>query len=116
MKSCPDVVLTLMVDGGVAHDRPISSQDFAAARCTSATVRSRRVVRDSHAVFVGDDGRPKGIVRPLPESHPSEMAPLFAFLNNLWQYREDMVYLSPAPLYHSAPQAAVNLTCATAAP
>ncbi|HIL85520.1 MAG TPA: acyl-CoA synthetase, partial [Pseudomonadales bacterium] len=26
------------------------------------------------------------------------------------QYREDMTYLSPAPLYHSAPQAAVGLT------
>jgi long-chain acyl-CoA synthetase len=28
----------------------------------------------------------------------------------LWQYREGMIYLSPAPLYHSAPQAAVGLT------
>ena len=28
----------------------------------------------------------------------------------LWQYREGMVYLSPAPLYHSAPQAAVAST------
>ena len=28
----------------------------------------------------------------------------------MWQYREDMIYLSPAPLYHSAPQAAVGLT------
>jgi long-chain acyl-CoA synthetase len=35
--------------------------------------------------------------------------PIFAFLQNLWQYREGMIYLSPAPLYHSAPQAAVNL-------
>ena len=36
--------------------------------------------------------------------------PLFDFLEKLWQYREGMIYLSPAPLYHSAPQAAVNLT------
>jgi hypothetical protein len=36
--------------------------------------------------------------------------PMFDFLINLWQYREGMIYLSPAPLYHSAPQAAVNLT------
>ncbi len=35
--------------------------------------------------------------------------PLFDFLVKLWQYREGMIYLSPAPLYHSAPQAAVNL-------
>ncbi|MCL4133251.1 UNVERIFIED_CONTAM: hypothetical protein GTU68_050602 [Idotea baltica] len=58
----------------------------------------------------GTTGRPKGILRPLPEAHPSENLPVFGFLNNLWGYREDMVYLSPAPLYHSAPQAAVGLT------
>lgn len=58
----------------------------------------------------GTTGRPKGIIRPLPEQAPDEMMPLFTFLSNLWLYREDMIYLSPAPLYHSAPQAAVNLT------
>jgi long-chain acyl-CoA synthetase len=58
----------------------------------------------------GTTGRPKGIVRPLPENPPSKPLPLFDFLNKLWHYRADMVYLSPAPLYHSAPQAAVSLT------
>ncbi len=58
----------------------------------------------------GTTGRPKGIVRPLPIQPPAEELPLFTFLSNLWQYREDMIYLSPAPLYHSAPQAAVSLT------
>ena len=58
----------------------------------------------------GTTGRPKGILRPLQEVPPSEQLPLFDFLQKLWQYREGMVYLSPAPLYHSAPQAAVNLT------
>ena len=58
----------------------------------------------------GTTGRPKGILRPLPEQPPVESLPLFQFLIGLWHYREDMIYLSPAPLYHSAPQAAVNLT------
>ncbi|NDG94178.1 MAG: acyl-CoA synthetase, partial [Gammaproteobacteria bacterium] len=58
----------------------------------------------------GTTGRPKGIIRPLPPQAPAEPLPLYSFLLNLWQYREDMIYLSPAPLYHSAPQAAVNLT------
>ncbi len=58
----------------------------------------------------GTTGRPKGILRPLPEQAPSELMPLFVFLLNLWKYREGMIYLSPAPLYHSAPQAAVSLT------
>ena len=58
----------------------------------------------------GTTGRPKGILRPLPEAAPAHGMPLFDFLTGLWEYRPDMVYLSPAPLYHSAPQAAVNLT------
>jgi long-chain acyl-CoA synthetase len=58
----------------------------------------------------GTTGRPKGIIRPLPENPPGQGLPLFDFLTGLWRYRDGMVYLSPAPLYHSAPQGAVNLT------
>ena len=58
----------------------------------------------------GTTGRPKGIIRPLPDEPPAPGLPLFDFLTRLWRYRDGMVYLSPAPLYHSAPQAAVNLT------
>ena len=41
---------------------------------------------------------------------PISILRLFDFLTRIWQYREGMVYSPPAPLYHSAPQAAVNLT------
>ena len=59
----------------------------------------------------GTTGRPKGILRPLPPVGPGEALPLFNFLKGLWRYRTDgMRYLSPAPLYHSAPQGAVGLT------
>jgi long-chain acyl-CoA synthetase len=58
----------------------------------------------------GTTGRPKGIIRPLPQSPPDVGLPLMTFLSHLWRYREGMTYLSPAPLYHSAPQAAVGLT------
>lgn len=58
----------------------------------------------------GTTGRPKGVQRPLPENPPWEPLPIFHFLDKLWRYREDMIYLSPAPLYHSAPQAAVGIT------
>lgn len=61
----------------------------------------------------GTTGRPKGILRPLPDNPPAKPLPLFDFLHKLWRYREDMRYLSPAPLYHSAPQAAVSLTLRT---
>ena len=58
----------------------------------------------------GTTGRPKGILRDLPDAAPGDPLPLFQFLTQLWRYREGMIYLSPAPLYHSAPQAAVGLT------
>ena len=51
----------------------------------------------------GTTGRPKGIVRPLPEVKPDDDLPLMHFLLNLWRYRDGMIYLSPAPLYHAAP-------------
>ena len=58
----------------------------------------------------GTTGRPKGILRPLPETSPDQGLPLFDFLAELWEYRPGMIYLSPAPLYHSAPHYAVGLT------
>jgi len=58
----------------------------------------------------GTTGRPKGILRQLPEVPPSQRLPLYDFLNDMWRYRDGMIYLSPAPMYHSAPHAAVSLT------
>jgi long-chain acyl-CoA synthetase len=55
----------------------------------------------------GTTGRPKGILRPLPDMRPDDVLSAFAGLRVLWLFREGMVYLSPAPLYHSAPQASV---------
>ncbi|MBT4905768.1 MAG: AMP-binding protein, partial [Rhodospirillaceae bacterium] len=55
-------------------------------------------------------GQPKGILRPMPDEAPDHNTLLFNFLQNIWRYREGMIYLSPAPLYHSAPHAAVNFT------
>jgi long-chain acyl-CoA synthetase len=115
LRECPGATLCLVVDGGDA---------------VPAGVRDGLTVRDYHAATVdqlstpiadehlgmamlyssGTTGRPKGILRPLPDEPPSHLTPLYTFLRNLWHYREDMVYLSPAPLYHSAPQAAVGLT------
>ena len=57
----------------------------------------------------GTTGRPKGIKRPLPEHHIDELDPRTAdFLTTQYDYNPDMVYLSPAPLYHAAPLAFSN--------
>ncbi len=55
----------------------------------------------------GTTGRPKGILRPLPDSPPGEPLPLMDFVMWVLGLRPEMIYLSPAPLYHSAPQASV---------
>jgi len=55
----------------------------------------------------GTTGRPKGILRPLPDFHPREQLPVMTFTQQLLGMREGMVYLSPAPTYHSAPQASI---------
>lgn len=56
----------------------------------------------------GTTGQPKGIRRPLTERAPTDDDPLFRQGASTFRYREGMTYLSPAPLYHSAPQAAVS--------
>ncbi|MGE0215122.1 fatty-acid--CoA ligase FadD4 [Mycolicibacterium sp.] len=50
----------------------------------------------------GTTGRPKGIKRELPHLPPAEVPGLMAALVEFWM-RPDAVYLSPAPLYHTAP-------------
>ena len=58
----------------------------------------------------GTTGRPKGILRPIYDIHPSETSIAVLGISHLWRLREGMVYLSPAPLYHTAPQVSVAIT------
>ena len=52
----------------------------------------------------GTTGRPKGILRPRYTHKVHEDAgPVGALQRGLWGFDETTVYLSPAPLYHSAP-------------
>ncbi len=108
LADCPSVTLAVIVDGTGDDGEMV---DFAAAvadKPISAVANER--LGSAMLYSSGTTGRPKGIIRPLPDLAPVESLDLYKFLKVLWQYREDMIYLSPAPLYHSAPQAAVNLT------
>jgi len=108
---CPDLVKIYVVDGEIDGWDDDRAGDYVTALETQPTTPIADEESGMAMLYSsGTTGRPKGIVRPLLHTAPDELHPLFAFLSNLWQYREDMVYLSPAPLYHSAPQAAVNLT------
>ncbi|MGI9162884.1 MAG: fatty-acid--CoA ligase FadD4, partial [Mycobacterium sp.] len=50
----------------------------------------------------GTTGRPKGIRRELRHIAPAEAAPPLGAIVSFW-VNPDAVYLSPAPLYHTAP-------------
>ena len=112
LAQCPAVKLCLVVDGedAVAAMADPLYLDFAAA--TSAFPDSQiadESLGTSMLYSSGTTGRPKGILRPLSDNPPAVPMSLFAFLNQLWQCEDAMVYLSPAPLYHSAPQANVSV-------
>jgi long-chain acyl-CoA synthetase len=51
----------------------------------------------------GTTGQPKGIKRPIPDLPPEADIPQEALLNFLYGVQAGDVYLSPAPLYHTAP-------------
>ena len=110
--SCPGVQLCLVVDHDPApHSSPTRVEDYA----TILDAHPRTPIPNERlgAAMLyssGTTGQPKGIVRALPDVPPDEPLAVFQFALELWRYREDMIYLSPAPLYHSAPLSAVGLT------
>jgi long-chain acyl-CoA synthetase len=111
LKECPDVRLCIVADGPGESDRIVGLEAVTAELPTTPIADEN--LGTPMLYSSGTTGRPKGIVRPLPAQPPSQNLSLFDFLLKLWRYREGMIYLSPAPLYHSAPQAAVNLTIRT---
>jgi len=107
LQQCPRVELCLVVDGSGDGAR-ILNLDEATAPHPSTPIADE-ALGGAMLYSSGTTGRPKGVLRRFPEVGPSQPTPLMAFLGGLWRCREDMIYLSPAPLYHSAPLANVSL-------
>ena len=108
LAQCPKVELCLVDDGPGEGGRVKNLDD--ATSFYPATPIADETLGAAMLYSSGTTGRPKGILRPLPLQSPTRPLPLYTFLDKLWCYRDGMIYLSPAPLYHAAPQVAVSLT------
>ena len=96
----PGVTLRLMLDGTVdGYDSFEKTVDPAPATELPDMVDGIDMLYSS-----GTTGMPKGVAKPFPGTPLGTAAGLGAPLTQgLYKFREGMVYLSPAPLYHAAP-------------
>jgi long-chain acyl-CoA synthetase len=108
LQQCPKIEVALVVDGPGEGANVLNLDEATSG--FPATPIPDEALGIAMLYSSGTTGRPKGIIRPLQDVPPSQQLGLFDFIVKLWRYREGLIYLSPAPLYHSAPQAAVNLT------
>jgi len=106
MAQCANLRLIIVVDGPGDGDKIVNLEEAVAPFPDTKIANERLGMAMLYSS--GTTGQPKGILRPMRDEAPQFNTPLFTFLQKLWRYREGMTYLSPAPLYHSAPHSAVN--------
>jgi long-chain acyl-CoA synthetase len=95
----PRCAIKLAVGGGVA-----GFIDYESALVTQPSEKLADERLGSFMLYSsGTTGRPKGILRRLPDASPVEGSPSWQFMADLLSFDRNTVYLSPAPLYHSAP-------------
>jgi long-chain acyl-CoA synthetase len=105
---CPRIERCLIVDGSGDGGRIVNLD--AAVNEFPDTPIADQSLGTAMLYSSGTTGRPKGILRPLPENPPAQHLPIVDFFFRAWRFRDGMTYLSPAPLYHAAPLLGVALT------
>jgi len=106
---CPNVERWLMTGTGGVAPAPFEAWEEAVATQPTGPIADEQLGTPM-PYSSGTTGRPKGILRPLGEAHPGKTTLAIAAITAMWRFRDGMVYLSPAPLYHAAPQVSVALT------
>jgi fatty-acyl-CoA synthase len=94
----------LMIDGVSAG---FESYESALNSAAPASTTGDEPLGDYMFYSSGTTGRPKGILRPLTHRTARDGTLFDSFLSKVLTIGHDSVYLSPAPLYHSAPMASV---------
>jgi long-chain acyl-CoA synthetase len=108
VRQCPNILLCLIVDGSGDGDKVLNLDEALAG--FPDTPIADEFLGTPMLYSSGTTGRPKGILRPLPEQPPCQALPISEALTQLWRFHEGLIYLSPAPLYHAAPLYGVYLT------
>ena len=99
-ESMPDIQQAYMLDGVIAG---FNSWEQAVAHQPVTQIEDESSGA-SMLYSSGTTGRPKGVLKPLPEA-PFGEGESYTMFAALYGATEESRYLSPAPLYHAAPMA-----------
>jgi len=95
----PNVQVRLMIDGTAPG---YESYEEAVAKQPATPIDDESEGTDM-LYSSGTTGRPKGVRLPLPEGAMGQPSGVTVLGQMLYGFNPEMVYLSPAPLYHAAP-------------